>query len=202
MFDEGVNYPIGKFYMTQKHMRVTDPCYNAGTQCTHIIMNALPGIWEAFTNFKNTLGWRNAELIVIHRDHINEMLGWEHPWTLIATADIGVDSGQAGFFDAALYPRDETGEPDDKNSFYGHCRRLTCEQMNENFTARNPSFMNAGCLESGAVSSSGYGDGSYNLYVFEDHGHVVGAKLVFLPEEDEEEEDIPEDEEDEDEDAA
>lgn len=94
--------------------------------------------------------------------------------------DVGVDSGQAGFFDEARYPE---GGSDD-HAFYD----TIC-----NGTLGDESFAN---VEFGVASSSGWGDGGYTCYAKKDDaGRTVAMVIVFLTEDGEEEDDQDEAEE-------
>ena len=84
---------------------------------------------------------------------------------------VAVDSGQAGFFNEKFFSESEKGDYDTPDSFYGECCGITL--------ADEP----YGVLENelGVVSSSGYGDGVYPLYVVLDsNGKVIASKIVFI----------------------
>ena len=84
----------------------------------------------------------------------------------------GVDSGQAGIFDDSKYPDtdEERGEYGDNDRFYGKC----C----------NKTMNNEGCgvFDGCFVSSSGYGDGSYNCYIAEKDNEIIGIAIQFIDE--------------------
>jgi hypothetical protein len=168
---------IGAFALLSGELRVTDPCYSPGTWCADTLKNVTNGIWDAFVTIheetykldgKPMLDRRNATLLVRHRDHPNAAPAEK------TEIDVGVDSGQAGFFCEPTYNRvhdSEYGKP----GFYGTCCTLTCGDDS------------AGVLGFGAVSSSGWGDGGYDCFVArDDQGRIVAAKIVFIdPEADE-----------------
>jgi hypothetical protein len=92
--------------------------------------------------------------------------------------DIGVDSGQAGFFDWQHF-RSRSAVPADwpwkrpmlipQQPWYSMCCDVTLFGDH------------AGVIPYGAVSSSGWGDGGYRAYALrDDAGVVVGLRLVFL----------------------
>ena len=165
-------YTIGSF-MTNNCIIVTDPCYNYNEG--QIIENALPGEWIAniVVSDEREWGMRVAELIAMNVDSSFNDYEWNK-----SDIEVGVDSGQAGIFDSFMYPRGDTGDFDDKNSFYGKVCDLTLKTPKS-----------AGVLSYGAVSSSGYGDGGYDLYTVTQNGKVVAAKIVFISDWDEEDED-------------
>jgi hypothetical protein len=171
---------IGTFELKSTKLRVTDPCYDKDTWCSGVLENALPGIWKAFITTEPD-SWSGgkwdivSELTVIHSEFIHNprLSSWK-----LTNIDVGVDSGQAGFFDDEFYPKKENnGEYGNLNTFYGKVCNLTCGTEESN----------GGTLEFGAVSSSGCGDGSYQCFIIEDkNNNVVAAKIVFISDEDEE----------------
>ena len=167
-------HTVGSF-MTNNCIIVTDPCYNYDSR--QIIDNALPGEWIANIVRSDEGAWGNrvAELIVMNVDSNYN----EYDWVRNRDIEVGVDSGQAGFFNSFLYPRGDTGEYDDKDSFYGKVCKLTVDKNGHG---------TAGVLAFGAVASSGYGDGGYDLYTVTKNDKVVAAKIVFIGEEEYEDE--------------
>lgn len=161
------------FEVTSGALLVTDPCYQVPTWCTGRVENAKNGTWLAGIKVTDEGSWgsRVAEFIAWHAgsglvgsDAIDDKLD----------ADIGVDSGQCGVFDAKQYEKmgGGRGEYDDPTSFYGAiCTgTLSDEHM--------------GSVAFGAASSSGFGDGSYNAYVLRDAaGMAYAVKIVFIDEE-------------------
>lgn len=180
---------------------VTDPCYTVPTWCQAKLENVLPGDYIATVLFDERGGTgRNAELYVVHKDYQNvtkygpDGLKWD--WY----GDIGVDSGQAGIFDAASYrddaavvrmvlPHSEFVLPGDK------------QPGDEWYTAMCKYTLNTeenwGAYERGVVSCSGYGDGIYPLFAAEnEEGKIVAMQVIFIDqdeEEDEEEDDWDDD---------
>jgi hypothetical protein len=92
---------------------------------------------------------------------------------------VGVDSGQAGFFDlkpfeavAALPNHAEDKKPDHPHhEFYGQCCNTTCE-TEESW----------GIIQGiGVVSSTGWGDGGYDCFVRRNEaGLVIEARITYL----------------------
>lgn len=89
--------------------------------------------------------------------------------------EVGVDSGQAGFFDDAFYQNDTVFEELPAPGFaigdlwYRHVCDITLSKMS------------AGVLPYGAVSSSGFGDGGYTCYTHADENGVIDfAFIVFI----------------------
>jgi len=163
---------------------VTDPCYSVPTWCQKKLDNVLPGEWVVSMIYDELGGSnRNAELYLIHKDY-QTTRGLSFDWL----GDFGVDSGQAGVFDAASY-RDDAyaagittpeydfflpGDPQEGDAWY--------EKMCK-FTLAADGW---GTYAAGAVSSSGYGDGMYPVYGAEVDGKIVALQLVFISQEEDE----------------
>lgn len=158
----GKNYDYVGNFITGDKLRVSDPCYTRDTWCCGVIDNAKPGEWETYIKVDqhNKRSGRVAELMVMHSSSKIKDPHWVEQ-----DFEIGVDSGQAGVFDDNKYP-DDVGEYDDDNSFYGKVCSLT-----EN---------KAGVLDFGAVSHSGWGDGSYSCYTLEQDNKVIAVKIIFI----------------------
>ena len=179
---------IGEFELTASRLRVSDPCYSPDVWCSGVL-DAKPGTWEAavlqFTN-EQTGGWgvRNAIIAVKHADMkqqfdtdiINKTNGLNKPagWHA-ALFEVGVDSGQAGFFDDARFKKHNGG---DDESFYEKACDTTLSRMQ------------AGVIDEGAVCNSGYGDGGY-VCIFhnsnDEDGLVDFAYIIFICEYEDEE---------------
>ncbi|MDR9847065.1 hypothetical protein [Herbaspirillum huttiense] len=90
---------------------------------------------------------------------------------------VGVDSGQAGFFDQAEHakiavPGVSRGSSPAFESFYERICGLTCNE---------DGGLDFGAIEFGAAACSGYGDGGYNCHVRTDQdGNVIDAIIVFI----------------------
>lgn len=187
-FDTGE--PIGEFEVKSGKLVVSDPCYDRDTWCAGILENVKNGVWEAYAYVENYGkggfgGDRVKKLVVFHRDHRHD-LGL---YPKRAKFEVGVDSGQAGFFDDASYPQGEREEGGywNKDAFYDECCDATC--------GRNDEGEGYGIIAgAGAVSSSGWGDGGYRCDYYEKDGQIVAAEVEFIPDEDEEdtEDDMPE----------
>lgn len=161
---------IGQFAVTSGVMEVTDPCYSPGTD--HLLEGVRCGTWVAETEISD--GY-NVSITVRHIDYQME------DCFVFESSDIGVDSGQAGFFDASRY----VGSAD--SQFYDMVCDLTLNGDN------------AGVIEFGAVSSSGGGDGCYELQTIRRGNEVVAARIVFMAEESNEAEYHEDDDEEDDE---
>lgn len=163
------NIELG-FITLEDEVYVTDPCYSIGTWCQALV-GVSPGKYKCFAIISDEKEWGNrvSELHVVKENLFNEYRKLDkipyksEPFPCC----IGVDSGQCGIFDAKYY---EEHQPDndyyDVNSWY----RRVCELTN-----------NAGIIDNlGVVSSSGYGDGRYPLFVAKENKEVVAMKVVFI----------------------
>lgn len=169
-------HEVGQFVVEGGEVEVTDPCYEPGAGV--IVKNVKDGNYLAFTDITDTGGWglRNSMLCVINKEYIEkQVLNQEDVFNLewiYHPECFGVDSGQAGVFSCAQYK----GGNDEE--FYNRCCDITLKGIN------------AGSVDFGALSSSGYGDGQYAFYILMDEieSEVVGIQLVFIDDEDDEEE--------------
>ncbi len=163
--------PLNVFTCGPK-MRVTDPCYSRDTWCT-AVFDVKPGEYQAHYLLKDMGEWGNrvAELAVVHQDVDLDTVEWKS-----TEENAGVDSGQCGFYSDDKYP-DSTGEYGDEDTLYGK----TCEATLSDKRAAEH--------DHGVFTSSGFGDGGYDVFKVEQDGVIVGLALIFIyPEEDEEDE--------------
>lgn len=158
---------LGDMAISSGVVRISDPCYDKDTWCAGTIKNVKTGVWKTSTVLSDEGEWgvRNAVLMAHHSDHpaVSTSLSWKKK-----RIDVGVDSGQAGIFDDAYYKggEDDYGE----DGWYD-------DNCNISLNAKH----SAGVLPDnmGVVSSSGYGDGSYDCYVMLDGKKVVAIKIDF-----------------------
>ena len=86
---------------------------------------------------------------------------------------VGVDSGQAGFFNAANYEREahKMVEGDRHSAFYSACMAETLKDDEAWGTV----------MGWGVVSSTGWGDGGYNLFIRRnEEGQMIEGRIVYL----------------------
>lgn len=178
--------PTNTFVVTSGELRVTDPCYDPDTWCAGTLTNVRNGIWQAHVGYhESDYGWgtRVAYLHIVNIEgerHFDHKAEFDSTWEN-SGIHVGVDSGQAGFFDGETFRAVCSGEAV-KDKFYREVCDLTLDDKQWGVHA-------AGC-----VSSSGYGDGSYECLVRRVDGQVVEAIIVYLAEyEEESEEELEED---------
>lgn len=230
------------FEITSGKMIVTDPCYDKETWCQEKLDNVKNGTWYSTVEYSDEGRWghRVAQIWVWHSSlEINDP-GLEFPPCKFESSNIGVDSGQAGFFDLEKYP----DAPQNDNAFYDEVCNITLsgvpfsileevgvypmadlDKLNDEQKAWRASsdydkrdsyyrmqFVDScgkeislnqrdqskrvdalkswgslgafGVVPFGAVSSSGFGDGGYDLYVERNaNGEVVAGRIEFIVEE-------------------
>lgn len=143
---------------------VSDPCYPVGTWCQSEV-NVSDGVYDAFVVRERdgkTIAGRPLELIVVKQGVDGPDLFSDE--TLF---EIGVDSGQAGIFDSAYYTSSQ-----EKKTWYDQVCSITLDREKCSGTIDGR----------GAVSESGYGDGSYICHPAfdEETDEIVGLRLVFI----------------------
>lgn len=161
---------------------VSDPCYSIPTWCQAIVKNVLPGNYRTLVLKSDQGDWGNrcTHLIAIHEDyaHQDEKFRWEqHP------AVIGVDSGQAGIFSIESYRKDELAEQignGDGEGFGDGWATEEGDKWYEKICTRTLGKEQWGAYSEGVVSSSGFGDGSYDLLVAKKNKQVVGFVINYL----------------------
>lgn len=164
---------LGTFLTSSDVLRISDPCYTKDVWCCGTVKNCEIGKWSAFLIYREEGYWgvRVAENIAIFGDisiedaqKILDNTKWKN-----SEISVGVDSGQCGIFDDTKYPDGKTGNYDGNGSFYDKCCNLTLGDKS------------GGVLNFGIVSSSGYGDGSYDCLIPEED-KVFAIRIVFLDE--------------------
>jgi hypothetical protein len=166
---------------------VSDPCYEIPTWCQAVIDGVLPGNYKATVLKQDEGDWgtRCSKIIAIHEDYNYES---KFKWTYYP-ASIGVDSGQCGIFSKESYRDDshqiEYGDGD--ISFFNKepwasmgGKKDSGEDWYVKMCSRTLGEQHWGVYDEGVVSSSGYGDGSYNLYVARKKKKIVGFIVEFL----------------------
>lgn len=185
---------------------VSDPCYDRGTWCQLKVNNVLPGAYYAQVEIDEKFG-RNAVLRITHEKYIAgkaSNLQFRH------LGEAGVDSGQLGIFDFMSYRNDQhpvlpaalhaskdssqewtvgkysQSESKQGESWYDHICSHTCNTEDS-----------WGTYDSGVVSSSGWGDGVYDVYAaYNDQQQVVAIEVEFMAEENPEGDEWPDDDND------
>lgn len=144
---------------------VSDPCYDRDVWCMITNLSVKPGRYKVSVIRSDEKEWgvRIASIVMFHEDYVDAKLG---KWKSIE-GTVGVDSGQCGIYDDAVYP--QAKDHSDNEPFYDECCNITLGKKS------------AGILKSGkgVVSSSGYGDGSYELFAISKGGERVALMLDY-----------------------
>ena len=160
------------FEVSSGAIMASDPCYDTTVWCASKIENVKNGTWVSCIVYSNEGAWgkRVSDLIATHEDvHKIHMTQWEK------IDSCGVDSGQFGFFDYKYFVDHESEREWGAPGFYNEC----CEATHD----ESKGFGGNVIGNAGVVSASGYGDGSYPVYVLKDKdGLIVGVKASFLSE--------------------
>lgn len=173
---------IGKFNVGNR-MRVSDPSYSPDVWCSGVL-DSMPGVWDSYIKILDnemTGGWgdRVSILAVRHEkcniplnmETINEASimfensnfsdGWH-----VADFEVGVDGGQAGFYDDECFVKRKATE--DTEWYY----RISDATLSES---------KAGTFYDCTVSRSGYGDGGYPcIFHCNENGLVDLAFILFI----------------------
>lgn len=170
---------IGSFEISGK-MRVSDPCYKPDVWCCGTL-NTRPGIWRAAVmvmDDKMTDGWGDRVAVIaakhecctipLDTETINNSTDGSEviaPWKM-ADFEVGVDSGQAGFYDDNNFVERNGGEDDD---WYDEMCSISMSRAR------------AGVFSDGVVTRSGYGDGGYPcIYRTGSDGLVEFVYVIFI----------------------
>jgi hypothetical protein len=166
----------------EKEVVVSDPCYTIPTWCQAVISNVKPGMYHTTVRKHDAGDWGNrcAMVFAIHEEYVNFPNLLHGKWEL-HPADIGVDSGQCGIFSKDSYRDDNhkfpyepydfgLGFPSDNGGgdlWYRHMAKQTLSEQQW------------GTYEKGIVSTSGFGDGSYQLFVVKKRNKIVAFAIDF-----------------------
>ena len=173
---------IGDFTLKSGGLQISDPCltHGNGTDPWRGFERAEHGNWMALTlALVENAERRIAQLIVTHEDHYGHHVGLEPSEP--GMFSIGVDSGQAGFFDNVEYHNEENVtnwefKNIDPQDFGDHSQwyKACCDQTMSN--------RQAGVIPYGVVASSGFGDGEYQYFTkkIKDTEIVGSVRLSFI----------------------
>lgn len=167
---------MSTFTVTSGKLQVTDPSYDLTVWCTATLDNVRNGLYHAAVLREDQGVWgdRVTHLEIWHDSVNNKKRRLKWQWR---DSNIGVDTGIAGFFDFQKFKEIKEQSALNKTFF-----DVVSEFSN--------SVDHHEILEYGTMSSTGFGDGVYALYVAEDKGEVVAARIVFIVEDNDEFEEI------------
>ncbi|MFL1675071.1 DUF4241 domain-containing protein [Paenibacillus dendritiformis] len=166
--------PLGQFEITSGKVVVSDPCYerDENTMIMGVLSNVRNGTWAAHVQKTEVRDWGEAcaKLIAYHISAADkpDELEW-----VKCNFIVGVDSGQAGIFDVSKYrlPDSEAlvTDSDMDSDWYLSCCDIT------------DSDEEAGVMDGGVVSHTGFGDGGYAAYyAANEQNQIIGVKIIFI----------------------
>jgi hypothetical protein len=155
---------LGTFKVTDGSLFISDPCYSKDIWCVGNIPDVVNGTWNAFAVTGQTNnGWGNRvwELIALKEGNFVPQ------FKELTKINVGVDAGMAGIYNETSF---KGGNSTDEESilWYDKCCEICHEKQ-------------AGIIDGGCVSSSGFGDGLYSCFVDRNEKQqVIGVKIVFI----------------------
>ena len=169
---------IGSFRVVSGRLVVSDPCYEIGAGSQGFLEKVRKGEWVCRVTVAQGGDFDKYIMeLTAHRSRLPTFddLGWtkETPFY------VDVDSGQAGIFDMAHYRDDRIAETVQRLSDEEICPEEPWYSVCCDRTMSGE--LGAGIIPYGVVSSSGFGDGSYQCFTQRDSdGYVIGVKIVFI----------------------
>lgn len=198
-------HSLGPFVLSAPTMRVSDPCYEKGTDSAGTV-TALPGIWHAETVVGDTDWYRRVKALRIRHESVPAEVFVD--LSVFAKAfGAGVDSGQCGFFDDAFYPEGDptedsrSADDDIVIGFIGAEQPSPVPSCDTAAQGQAPVVKEKGFYEDccqltademrpgggvlsagfGVLSRSGFGDGGYPVKVLKNaDGIVIAAVIEYL----------------------
>ena len=181
-----IEIEIGTIKLGEKVV-ITDPCYTNGLG---VYTNVRKGNYKCFAVQENSSFWgkRIGKLIAYLEGFESVRYDYDNMFNDNLIGLAGVDSGQCGIFDdkyySPLHINYYVDEDEKSERWYKRCCKITLNGDECGTIGKR-----------GVVSSSGYGDGCYDVYAIEDKGEVVAIMIDFIPNEIREEHEEYEEEE-------
>ena len=148
---------------------VSDPCYDSGNRFSRVI-EVLSGNYNCFINKKrfNEWGVRVRSMAILHSDFEVDFLNDRE----IFMGCVAVDSGTMSICDCAYYDKYHIDNDDQAE--------LNEDWYNKNVCAWacRKNYHIADKL--GFISSTGFGDGMYQVFAYKHKGVAVGVEVVFI----------------------
>ena len=166
-----------QFQITSGIIVASDPCYSIPTWCQGIIEGVKNGTWKASIKEKDEKDWgiRIARLTIEHTGSKAKGKRQEIP------SSFGVDSGQFGFFDKSYYRSDESAKELPKYNFGDNYDREEGDEWYRAICNLTLAEKGWGVIPNGAVSTSGFGDGSYGVYGWKNgEGEWIKFEVIYI----------------------
>lgn len=160
-----------KMKIQRGNIVVTDPCYNYDVWCRMNDVSLVPDDYICVARFSDEGEWgiRVAKIGLYRSDAVREEM--EKNIHTFVIGSIGVDAGLAGIFEKKVNFTDE--------QWHDFCNDIRI----------GDAWMIDGELVKGFFSSSGYGDGGYDVVVHKDPcvNPFDGIEIIFIDNEEEDE---------------
>ena len=171
---------IGTFEVVSNKIYVSDPCYGEDEGLT---FHAEDGTWFAYERKCRDDNKCIGQLIIYHQSVVDDpfvkmdiVSNFDNiPWKKLDS--INVDSGTAGFYDYEYFKDDNDVE--DKSVYKELHVPLPGDYWDSMWTAAL-SKQNTAVIPHGVVSSSGYGDGTYNVYCSQEIYGIKSTNAIAL----------------------
>ena len=194
-----------EFEVTSGKIVCSDPCYTTDVWCMGVVDNVVNGTWVASVDKRDMDDWgeRIAVLWIANKEQMakNPKIAWEVLAEEPMNFTGGVDSGQFGFFDKAFYKNDESAKDLEKYDFGVDYDKEVGDKWYRGCANITLGAESWGVLPNGVVSSSGFGDGSYDVFGLKNsEGEYIAFAVVFIYDDEDDEDDeyiMSEDENDE-----
>ena len=169
--------PAGAIVFTKDTIDITDPCYNSKVWCRMNDVPIVPGTYDCYVyktkDPKHEESMRVfAAQIVLKDEDAGTAVKNGRRWRRIGS--IGVDSGMAGFFQ---------NKPDfDDDEWSRLCSLITAEEKewwNTDSYGFHHYASETKCDSWGFFTSSGYGDGGYDVYAVKKDGRCIAIEIRF-----------------------
>lgn len=166
---------LGNFEVTSGKVVIGDPCY--GHRKTEedwlkenlLFIEAKNGVWKAtMKSGERSINYRVYEILT-YTGELDESL----PWLEIGMID--VDSGQAGVFDYAYFQNDNDLEYDHELSNFDNFSKFY-----QNCCAKSINHPHGGVVKHGVNTSTGFGDGGYDMLGQFKDGKLVAIKAEYI----------------------
>lgn len=155
-----------------------DPCYDDAA--LGVKLSVLPGSYYCYVS--RAADERIASISVRHVHHTDVAIDMEYsPSESDTSKYVGVDSGQAGIFDFEAWQANVIQNQDkstESSLWYRQACKHTLSRLQYGIMDDNNRDWHKSAH--GFVSSSGYGDGCYRVYVAKNGSDIVGIRIEYI----------------------
>lgn len=170
-----LKHTLGSYEVTTGKVVIGDPCYGhreteeSWLKENLLFIDAKNGVWKAtMKSGERSINYRVYEMLT-YTGELDESL----PWLEIGMID--VDSGQAGVFDYAYFQNDNDLEYDNDLSNFDNFSKFY-----QNCCAKSINHPHGGVVKHGVNSSTGFGDGVYDILGQFRDGKLVAIKAEYI----------------------